>query len=141
MSDLMTVWSDIADRLAAAGIAVQVPTYIGWADAKVWGPNTFGCWEPDTERLLISDEIAHAPSLVHDVMVHEVAHQIQYECSAGRDSGGINGGPHGDLFIACATKVAAILGCPSPVRDLVIGWPYEQRPDGYFGPFVSRAGV
>jgi hypothetical protein len=138
MTDLMSVWAAQAGKLANAGVSVEMPTFIGWAETNGWGLDHLGGWYPETGRLYISEQIARVPLLVRDVMTHEITHQIQYGFTRGQDSGGSNGGPHGDLFRSTATRVAGILGCPSPVEALIQGWPFEQRADGYFGPGITR---
>ncbi|MEU2661206.1 hypothetical protein [Micromonospora sp. NPDC007220] len=136
MVKLMETWGDLAGKLAAAGVRIEIPKFIGWGS---WGLDTLGGWYPETGRLYVSEQIAHVPLLVRDVMTHEITHQIQYAISPDGSGGtGINGGPHGDLFRSCATRVAGVLGCPSPVEALICGWPHEQRPDGFFGPGVVR---
>lgn len=141
--NLMTVWSDLAGKLAVDGLHVQLPSFIGWASAGAWAdsPEKIGGWYPETGRLYVCDQIAHVPLLVRDVMAHEITHQIQYAISSDGSGGGYNSGPHGDLFRSCATRVAGILGCPSPTPELITGWPHEQRPEGYYGPHVRRVGA
>ncbi|PWU57674.1 hypothetical protein DLJ47_01840 [Micromonospora sp. S4605] len=137
--NLMAEWIGLADKLRDAGVQVPLPAYLGWADE--WSDTVAGAWYPETGRLYVARRIAHVPLLVRDVLTHEVAHQIQYGFSGSGSGGGVNGGPHGDLFSAVATRVAGILGCPSPTAELIREWPHAQRPEGYYGPQVRRVGA
>lgn len=129
--NLIEVWLEITGKLSAAGVSVAMPSFLGWANSPEWAEHTGGGYYPETGELWISRRIAHVPILVRDMLIHEITHQIQYAAEPHNE-------PHGDTFTSWAAKVAAILDCPSPEPAMVTGWPYYQRPEGFFGPDVTR---